>query len=150
MKRFFDSPKSLFTLLMGASVIAIAAGLYLGVVLGIFAGLPLAVPAAIGLVLWGAAWGEFFRLCRRLRGGESAFTPASGQALRIIGRCMAGLAAMTIAGALLDGVRTPNALFFVQIVLLPGVFLGAGLAARILRGLLEHAMMLEKEQEGVI
>lgn len=150
MKHFFDSPKNLFALLMLSSVIAVAAGLYLGISLGLSAGLPLAAPTVLGLILWGVAWGEFFRLCNRLRGGESAFTQASGRTLRIIGWCMVGLAAVTFVASLLTGQRRANDMFFIETVLLPAVFLCVAVVARILRGLLEHAMALEKEQEGVV
>ena len=150
MKKCFESPRCLFTLLVIVSVLAIAAGTYLAATLGMTEPDFVGLVSAGGLLLWAWAWGEFLAMCIRLRGGESAFTAATGRALRIIGRCMVGLAAAALLCALFDGVRTPNTRYIVETVLLPGFFLAVALAARLLRGLLEHAMALEEEQEGVV
>ncbi len=150
MKKCFESPRCLFTLLVIVSVLAIAAGTYLAVTLGMTEPDFIGLVSAGGLLLWAWAWGEFLAMCIRLRGGESAFTAATGRALRIIGRCMVGLAAAALLCALFDGVRTPNTMYIIETVLLPGFFLAVALAARLLRGLLEHAMALEEEQEGVV
>lgn len=149
MKKLFSDPKFLFTLLMIASVIAIAAGVYLGISLGsCMPGLTRALPAA-GFVLWSVAWGEFLAMCLRLRGGQSAFTPSTGNTLRVIGWCMVGLAVVALVCALIAGSRTEG-FPLIERVLLPGVFLAVAAAAKILRGLLVHAMAIEKEQEGVV
>lgn len=150
MKKWFADPKNLFTLLVIAAVIAITAGVYLGVVLGLSMGGAVTALSAVGMLLWAWAWGEFLAMCLRLRKGESAFTASTGRTLRIIGWCMVGLATVTVLSALLDGVRTPNGLFIIATVILPGFFLAVGVVAKILRGLLEHAMALEEEQEGVV
>ena len=150
MKKYFDQPGHIFAVLTGTSLVAIAVGTYLGVTLGMAESGIVNLMAAAGILLWAEAWGEFLAMCIRLRRGESAFTPATGRTLRIISRCMAGLAIVTLLAALLDGVRTPNTLYIIQTILLPGFFLAAGLAAKILCGLLEHAMALEEEQEGVV
>ncbi len=149
MKKLFSDPKFLFTLLMIASVIAIAAGVYLGISLGsCMPGLTRALPAA-GFVLWSVAWGEFLAMCLRLRGGQSAFTSSTGNTLRVIGWCMVGLAVVALVCALIAGSRTEG-FPLIERVLLPGVFLAVAAAAKILRGLLVHAMAIEKEQEGVV
>ena len=149
MKKLFSDPKFLFTLLMIASVIAIVAGVYLGISLGsCMPGLTRALPAA-GFVLWSVAWGEFFAMCVRLRQGKSAFTPAIGSSLSVIGGCMVGLAAVTLASALVAGSRAEGFLL-IERILLPGFFLAVAVVAKILQGLLVHAMTIEKEQEGVV
>ena len=149
MKKLFSDPKFLFTLLMIASVIAIAAGVYLGISLGsCMPGLTRALPAA-GFLLWSVAWGEFLAMCLRLRGGQSAFTPSTRNTLRVIGWCMVGLAVVALVCALIAGSRTEG-FPLIERVLLPGVFLAVAAAAKILRGLLVHAMAIEKEQEGVV
>ena len=145
--------KILFTLLMAASVIAIAAGVYLGVTLGMQIQASVTVLSAVGILLWTVSWGGFLLLCLRLCRGESAFTPAAGKTLSVIGRCMAGLAAVAficaVITAALDRGRSPDFLL-IETVLLPGFFLAAAAAAKILLGLLIHAMAIEKEQEGVV
>lgn len=145
--------KHLFTLLMIASVIAILAGAYLGVTLGMQVQASVTVLSAGGILLWTAAWGAFLRMCLRLRRGESAFSAATERTLRIIGGCMMGLAAVSFLCALIDlmtfGGRA-RAFLVIDLALLPGIFLAVGVATRILRGLLTHAMALEAEQEGMI
>lgn len=149
MKKLFSEPKHLFTLLMIASVIAIVAGVYLGIALGsCMSGLTRVLPAA-GFVLWSVAWGEFLALCLRLRSGQSAFTRTTGSTLSVIGGCMVGLAAVSLISALLAGARAEGFLI-IERILLPGFFLAVAAAAKILRGLLVHAMAIEKEQEGVV
>lgn len=141
--------KRIFTLLVIASVIAIIAGTYLGAALGMRGGFHLSVLAAIGILLWAMAWGEFLTMCLRLRRDETAFTAATGWTLQNIGRCMVGLAVVTCLAAMLGSDRTPVFLLLEALVL-PGLFLAVSLAARILRGLLLHAMTLEAEQEGIV
>ena len=149
MKKLFSEPKHLFTLLMIASVIAIVAGVYLGIALGsCMSGLTRVLPAA-GFVLWSVAWGEFLALCLRLRSGQSAFTRTTGGTLSVIGWCMVGLAAVSLVSALIAGSRAEGFLI-IERILLPGFFLAVAAAAKILRGLLVHAMAIEKEQEGVV
>ncbi len=149
MKKPFPSLKFLFTLLMIASVVAIAAGVYLGIVLGTpMQGRTRILPAS-GFVVWSVAWGEFFAMCVRLRQGKSAFTPAIGSSLSVIGKCMACLAVIALVSALMGGSRAAGFLLMERI-LLPGFFLAVAVVAEILRGLLRHAMALEKEQEGVV
>ena len=152
MKKWLDEPKNLFTLLAGASVIAIAAGTYLGVALGMAVQASVTALSLAGILLWAWAWGEFLGMCLRLRKGESAFTPATGRTLRIIGWCMVGLAAISAACALIGGLlsRLRTGYWVIEIILLPGTFLTVALIAHILRGLLVHAMALEEEQEGVV
>lgn len=152
MKNRFDEPRSIFTLLMGASVVAIAAGVYLGVALGMQVQASVTVLSTVGILLWAAAWGAFMVMCSRLRKGESAFTTASGRTLRIIGWCMVGLAAVTVACALIGGLlsRLRTGYWVIEIIVLPGIFLTVALIAHILRGLLVHAIALEEEQEGVV
>ena len=153
MKKPFSSPKPLFTLLMIASVIAIAAGVYLGIALGsCMPGLSRVLPAA-GFVLWGVAWGEFLALCLRLRRGGSAFTATTGNTLAVIGGCMVGLAVVSLVSALIASYLHPDralAFALIERVLLPGFFLAVAAAAKILRVLLNQAIMIEKEQEGVV
>lgn len=153
MKKLFSDAKIIFTLLMIVSILAIVAGVYLGVALGMQVQASVTALSAVGMLLWAEAWGTFLLLCLRLRKGESAFTPATGKALTDIGWCMAGLAAVSFAAALINGAlgrgRDPL-LALIETVLLPGFFLAVGLAATILRGLLTHAMSIEKEQEGVV
>ncbi len=153
MKKLFSDAKIIFTLLMIVSILASVAGVYLGVALGMQVQASVTVLSAVGMLLWAEAWGTFLLLCLRLRKGESAFTPATGKALTVIGWCMAGLAAVSFAAALINGAlgrgRDPL-LALIETVLLPGFFLAVGLAATILRGLLTHAMSIEKEQEGVV
>lgn len=149
MKKLFSEPKHLFTLLMIASVIAIVAGVYLGIALGsCMSGLTRVLPAA-GFVLWAVAWGEFLALCLRLRNGQSAFTRTTGGTLSVIGGCMVGLAAVSLVSALIAGSRAEGFLI-IERILLPGFFLAVAAAAKILQGLLVHAMAIEKEQEGVV
>lgn len=149
MKKLFSEPKPLFTLLMIASVIAIVAGVYLGIALGsCMSGLTRILPAT-GFVLWSVAWGEFLALCLRLRSGQSAFTRTTGSTLSVIGGCMVGLAVVSLVSALIAGARAEGFLI-IERILLPGFFLAVAAAAKILRGLLIHAMAIEKEQEGVV
>lgn len=148
MKNRSREQKFLFILLMAASALAIVLGWFLGISLPLQVGLALPLPI-VGLLLWTAAWGAFFALCLQLRRGESAFTPSASKVLAVIGGCMVGLAAVTIASACLSHSR--EIIFLVmEAVLLPGLFLAVAVAAKILRGLLVHAMALEKEQEGVV
>lgn len=150
MKKFLSDPKPFFTCLVIASVLAIAGGVYLGVTLGMASWSWTILPAAGGILLWALAWGEFMALCLRLRGGETAFTQATGRTLRIIGGCMAALALITLALAVYDAFRfDPLSTLTLAIPALL-LFGGAAVVARILRGLLEHAMSLEEEQEGVV
>lgn len=149
MKKLFSDPKLLFTLLMIASVIAIVAGVYLGIALGTcMPGLTRVLPAT-GFMLWSVAWGEFLALCLRLRRGKSAFTRTTGNTLSVIGGCMVGLAAVTLASSLVAGSRAEG-FQLIERVLLPGFFLAVAAAAKILRDLLTHAMAIEKGQEGVV
>lgn len=150
MKKQFDEPRFIFTLLMGASVVAIAAGTYLGVALGMQVQASVTVLSAAGILLWTLAWGSFMAMCNRLRKGESAFSASTGKTLRIIGWCMVGLAAVTVLSALIGGSRPGTSFWLIEFVILPGVFLAVGVVAKILCGLLEHAMALEEEQEGVV
>lgn len=148
--KHFDEPRFIFTLLMGASVVAIAAGAYLGVTLGMQVQASVTVLAAAGILLWTVAWSAFMAMCSRLRKGESAFTAASGRTLLIIGGCMVGLAAVTVVSALIGGSRPNTSYWVIELIILPGVFLGVAVVAQLLRGLLTHAMALEEEQEGVV
>lgn len=150
MKKHFDEPRFIFTLLMGASVISIAAGAYLGVALGMQVQASVTVLSAGGILLWAVAWGAFMAMCNRLRKGKSAFTSASGRTLLIIVWCMIGLAAVTVISACIGGSRPGTSFWPIEFILLPGVFLGVAVVAQLLRGLLVHAMALEKEQEGVV
>lgn len=148
--KHFDEPRFIFTLLMGASVVSIAAGAYLGVMLGMQVQASVTVLSAAGILLWTAAWVAFMAMCNRLRKGESAFTAASGRTLLIIGGCMVGLAAVTVVSALIGGSRPNTSYWVIELIILPGVFLGVAVVAQLLRGLLTHAMALEEEQEGVV
>ena len=148
--KHFDEPRFIFSLLMGASVVAIAAGAYLGVALGMQVQASVTVLAAAGILLWAVAWGAFLAMCNRLRKGESAFTAASGRTLLIISGCMVGLAAVTVVSALIGGSRPNTSFWLIELIILPGVFLGVSVVAQLLRGLLTHAMALEEEQEGVV
>lgn len=149
MKKLFSNLKFIFTLLLIVSVLAIVAGVYLGVALGMQVQASVTVLSAAGMLLWTEAWGTFLALCLRLRKGESAFTPATGKALTVIGWCMVGLAAVTLVCALIASSRSEGFLL-IEAVLLPGFFLAVGVVARVLQGLLTHAMSIEKEQEGVV
>ena len=153
MNNWFSVPKNLFTLLVIASVVAIVVGTYLGVALGMQVQASVTVLSAAGMLLWAEAWSTFLVLCLRLRKGESAFTPATGKALTVIGWCMVGLAGVTFACAVITAAlgrgRDPL-LLVVEAVLLPGFFLAVAAAAKVLQGLLAHAMSIEKEQEGVV
>lgn len=153
MKKLLSDIKVIFTLLMIVSILAIVAGIYLGVALGMQMQASVTVLSAAGILLWAEAWGTFLVLCLRLRKGESAFTPATGKALTVIGWCMVGLAAVSFVAALINGAlgrgRDPL-LLLVETILLPGFFLAVGVAAKVLQGLLAHAMSIEKEQEGVV
>ena len=60
------------------------------------------------------------------------------------------MAAVSLAAALVNGVREAPVFAVIELVLLPGVFLAASLVAKLLQGLLTHAMALEAEQEGVV
>lgn len=150
MKNRSREQKRLFTLLIWAALIAIGLGAYLGIALGTVMPGPSRILPVLGITLWAVAWGEFLALCLRLRKGNSAFTVTTGKTLGVIGKCLVGLALVTVLSALLDGVRTENALYIIGIVILPCFFLAAAAAAKILRGLLVHAMAIEKEQEGVV
>lgn len=149
MKKPFSDVKVIFTLLMLVSILAIVAGVYLGVALGMQVQASVTVLSAAGILLWTEAWGTFLVLCLRLRKGESAFTPATGKSLTIIGWCMVGLAAVTLVCALIAPSRSAGFLL-IEAVLLPGFFLAVGVVAKVLQGLLAHAMSIEKEQEGVV
>ncbi len=149
MKKFLSDPRPVFSYLAAASLLAIAGGVYLGVTLGM-ADLSWAIlPAAVGILLWALAWGEFMAMCLRLRGGETAFTETTGRTLRVIGGCMAALAGITLLLAIFSASGDSLATLTMAIPALL-LFGGAAAVARILRGLLEHAMALEAEQEGVV
>lgn len=150
MKNWFNESKPIFTLLLIAAVVAIITGMYLGIALGMQVQASVTVLSGAGLVLWATAWIAFMNICLRLRRGESAFTPATGNALHLIGWCMVGLAVVTVASSLIAGSREVVGFQLIELVVLPCFFLGVTIVARILRGLLEHAMALEKEQEGVV
>lgn len=180
MKKWLDEPRNLFGLLMTASVIAIAAGLYLGLVLGILPEETLMVRVTllsstaaamndlpdltlltrlvtgVCMALWCVAWGAFYGLCRRLHRGEGAFQASTGRTLRIIGWSCLGMAAAVLARGVPAAVCTVrlagviDVYTLVEVVLLPGTFLTVALIAHILRGLLLHAIALEEEQEGVV
>lgn len=149
MKNHFSEPKLLFTLLAAASVIAIAAGTYLGVALGMAGSTVVSALSISGMLLWALIWGDFLGMCLRLRKDESAFTPANSRTLRVISLCLVGLAAVTEFAAWADGTRA-GGYQVIEKGLLPGFFLSVALAAHILRRLLNHAMALEAEQEGVV
>lgn len=146
MKNFLSDPRPIFTYLAAASVVAMGLGVYLGLTLGMAQVPPAAMFSMVGMLLWLAAWAEFMGLCLRLRKGESAFTQETGYTLRAIGLCMVFLAVVTLA-CMVFHPSAPTALLGIPVV---GVFLAVALIAKILRGLLEHAMALEKEQEGVV
>ena len=150
MKKLFSDVKVIFTLLMSISILAIVAGVYLGVALGMQVQASVTLLSAFGILVWAEAWGEFLALCLRLRRGESAFTASTGWSLRIIGWCMLGLAAITVLSAFIGGARVNTALWLIEFILLPGLFLAVYVVSKILRGLLEHAISLEAEQEGVV
>ena len=150
MKKLFSDVKVIFTLLMSISILAIVAGVYLGVALGMQVQAAVTLLSAGGILIWACAWGEFMTLCLRLRRGESAFTASTGRTLRIIGWCMLALAAITVLSAMIGGTRANTAYWAVEFILLPGIFLAVYVVSKILRGLLQHAMALEAEQEGVV
>ena len=154
MKKLFSAPKVLFSLLCTLSLIAMGTGVYLGIMLGMQIHDAITLVAVVGMLLWIAAWGTFMALCLRLRKGGSAFTVATGSALRIIGWCMIGLAIVALACALIahrtGHTREVPAFQLIEQVLLPGFFLAVAAAAKILRVLLNQAIMIEKEQEGVV
>lgn len=150
MKNWFSTPKHLFTLLVIAAVIAMAAGIYLGVTLGMQVQASVTLLAAAGIGLWVWAWGDFLALCLRLRKGESAFTPSTGATLHRIGWYMLGLAAITLVCAVIGGARANTAFWPIEFILLPGLFLAVFVVSKILRGLLRHAIALEEEQEGIV
>ena len=150
MKSWFSVPKHLFTLLIGAAILASALGAYLTLMLTYTAGRELRTIAVVGLALWNGAWILFGRLCLRLRQGESAFTAATGKTLGHIGWCMLSLAVITLACALIGGSRDALAFQVVEYILLPGLFLAVYVVTKILRGLVTHAISLEEEQEGVV
>lgn len=150
MKSWFSVPKHLFTLLVIASVLAVAAGTYLGFALGsAMPGMSRILPF-LGIVTWADAWIEFLALCLRLRRGDSAFTASTGRTLHRIGWCMVALAAIAVLSAVIGGSRADVTWLLVEYLLLPGVFLAVYVVSKILRGLLQHAMALEEEQEGVV
>lgn len=172
MKKWFAEPKNLFKLLLIASVIAVVTGAYIGLYLGsrpllaedvsqadpVSPGWTLTAAAA-NVALWVLAWGAFAGLCLRLSRGESAFCAATGRTLRIIGWCMTGMAAVTclrglplLVKCLLNARAMMDSLAYVllEVVVLPGVFLLVALIARILRGMLTHAMTLEEAQADVV
>lgn len=150
MKKLFSEPKGVFTLLVIVAILAILVGGYLGVTLGMQANETMSLLCGLGLLMWAWAWGEFLVMCLRLRKGETAFTPATGRTLLVIGLCMVGLAAVTAASAYLGGTRDVPVLQLIEFILLPLVFLGVAVVAQILRGLLTHAMALEERQEGIV
>ena len=150
MKKLFSDVKVIFTLLMSISILAIVAGVYLGVALGMQVQASVTLLSAFGILVWAEAWGEFLALCLRLRRGESAFTTSTRRSLRIIGWCMIVLAAITVLSAFIGGARVNTALWLIEFILLPGLFLAVYVVSKILRGLLEHAISLEAEQEGVV
>lgn len=149
MKNRFSEPRLLFTLLAGASVLAIAAGTYLGVALGFAGSAAVSALSVPGMLLWAWAWGEFLAMCLRLRRDERAFTAANSRTLRVIRNGLMGLAIVTESAAWLGGCRDVG-YQVIERVLLPGFFLAVALAAHVLRKLLNHAMALEAEQEGVV
>lgn len=149
MKKPFSDVKVIFTLLVIVSVLAVVAGIYLGVSLGMQVQASVTLLSAAGILLWAEAWGTFLMLCLRLRRGESAFTPATGKALTLIGWCMAGLAVVSLVCALIAPSRSAG-FRLIEAVLLPGFFLAVGVVAKLLQGLLTHAMAIEEEQEGVV
>ena len=150
MKSWFSVPKHLFTLLVIAAVIAIGIGGYLGFALGTaMPGMSRILPF-LGIVAWADAWVEFLALCLRLRRGESAFTPATGRTLRIIGWCMIALAVVTVISAVIGGNCAASGFWLLEFILLPGLFLSVYVVSKILRGLVTHAISLEEEQEGVV
>ncbi len=140
----------LFVLLTACAVIALAAGAYLAVALGILGALnvPMGLLALIGMGMWIIAWGAFIGMCLRLMRGQSAFTERNARTLKTIGQSMAIIAAAALLCALMAGRSGLYGLL--EALVIPGIFAAASLAARILRGLLTHAMELEKEQEGVV
>lgn len=153
MKERSAEQKCLFTLLVIAAVIAILLGAYLGITLGTNIQALATVLAGLGILVWTAAWSAFALLCLELRQGKSAFRPFTGHILKVIGICMTALAVFPplcagIAGFLSRGPAI--GMLALDAVLLSGFFLAAAVAARILRGLLTHAIAIEKEQEGVV
>lgn len=153
MKERSAELKRIFTLLMIAAVLAIAAGAYLGIVLGMQIQALASVLSAAGILIWTIAWGAFILLCLQLRKGASAFRPFTGKILTVIGVCLTALAAIALACAMIAGSlgRGQDPVFLaIETVLLPGFFLAAAVAAWILRALLSHAIAIEKEQEGVV
>ncbi len=142
MKKLFNTPEGLFTLLSGISVAAMGLGVYLAVALGLTA------LSALGLLLWLTAWGAFLRLTLLLRTGASAFCQTSVAVLRIIGVCMAALGILT----LIQGVTVSrgSAFVLVECVALPGLFGAVAAVACALLARLDKAMKLEEEQEGVV
>ena len=150
MRKLFSTPKPLFTLLAIAAVIAAGAGVYLGFALGtLMPGTSRLLPF-LGMTLWIEAWFEFLLMCLRLRKGESAFTASTGRTLHAISWSMVGLAVVTPVASLIGGTRDAMTFLLIERLLLPGLFLSVAMAAKVLSGLLEHAMALEKEQEGVV
>lgn len=153
MKKLFSNIRIVFSLLVCISIMAASFGAFLSFRLCQGADRSVQMLAVGGQALWQGAWIVFARLCLRLRKGESAFTPATGKALTVIGWCMVGLAAVTFAAALITSAlgrgRDPL-LLLIEAVLLPGFFLAVGVVARVLQGLLAHAMSIEEEQEGVV
>lgn len=150
MKKLFSEPKPLFTLLAVAAVIAAGTGVYLGFLLGtVMPGMSRILPF-LGIAFWFEAWLEFLLMCLRLRKGETAFTAATGKTLRIIFICMMGLAIVSFASALIGGTREALGFQVIEQALLPGLFLSVAVVAKILHGLLTHAIAIEKEQEGVV
>ena len=150
MNNWFSVPKHLFTLLVIAALVAIIVGTYLGVALGMQVQASVTLLSAFGILVWAEAWGEFLALCLRLRRGESAFTTSTRRSLRIIGWCMIVLAGITVLSAFIGRTRVNTALWLIEFILLPGLFLAVYVVSKILRGLLTHAISLEAEQEGVV
>ncbi len=146
MKKFLSDPRPIFAYLVAASVVAVGLGIYLGLTLGTVLTLPSALLSMVGMLFWVTAWAEFMGMCLRLRKGESAFTQETGDTLRTIGLCMIFLAFVTLACAVL----TPSAPTVLTAIPAIFIFLAVALVAKILRRLLEYAMALEKEQEGVV
>ena len=149
MKKPFSDIRIVFSLLVGISIMAACFGAFLSFRLCQGTDISVQMLAVGGQALWQGAWIVFARLCLRLRRGESAFTPATGKALTLIGWCMAGLAVVSLVCALIAPSRSAGFLL-IEAVLLPGFFLAVGVVAKLLQGLLTHAMAIEEEQEGVV
>ena len=149
MKKLFSNLKFIFTLLAVVSLLAITLGIYLGITLGTSMPGKTRILPFLGITFWTDAWVEFMVMCLRLRKGDSAFTAATEKTLHRISCCMVGLAVVTICSAVIAGNRLAE-FWMIELIILPGIFLAAAVAAKILRGLLLHAMALEKEQKSVV